>query len=267
MLTPTVTANVWMRCQNNCSYCVAHIDDRTKERLDDGRDWGQILDVHALIRWVDRFRPDARFHISGGGEAILYDGIEDWIETLLKTGRKVTILTNGQAVYKRTRLHNKPINWIVTYHRECGIDPKEYIQNLECIKKQNVEIRTIIERAHYDTEAEDMDRLKTAFKGFRFIPRYANFENKTARIWGIPETEGLPCVASNLLTLVENSGDVYPCMGKRLGKIGNIFDMTLDIDRALQADKTAAVCAERHMCGALNTAAWEQHLEETGVWK
>lgn len=266
MLTPIVTANIWMRCQNACPYCVAHIQDRSTDKFDDGRDFGEVLDVHSLLRWLDKFRPSARLHISGG-EPLLYPEIENWIETAVKAGRKVTILTNGQNVHQRPKLHSLPLNWIVTYHKSTEIDPKEYIKNLEGIKNRNVEIRTIIRREDYDTEAEYTDELRAAFEGFLFRPRYASFENKTARIWGIPEPEDLDHIASQSITLVENDGKVYPCNSKHAGAIGSVYDMTLDDTLARECDIQSKVCAERQMCGALNTALWEQYLEQTGVWK
>jgi organic radical activating enzyme len=265
-LTPTVTANIWMRCQNACPYCVAHVQDRSSDRFDDGRDFGEVLDVFALLRWLDRFRPPARLHISGG-EPLLFDGIEDWIETAVKAGRKITILTNGQLIHKRPRLHNLPINWIVTYHKLTNIDPDEYAKNLECIKNKNVEIRTIIQREDYDTEAEYVDELKSTFEGFLFRPRYASFENKTARIWEIPKLEECDYIASRTLTLIENNGKVYPCNSKHIGPIGDVYAMTCDEFLSAKCDSASKICAERQQCGALNTAIWEQHLEQKGVWK
>lgn len=263
-LIPVVTANIWLKCQNKCPYCVAYVANQLSDPFRDGRDPEQVLDVNAVLAWINKYRPNARIHISGG-EPLLYEGIEDWVCACLYAKRKITILTNGQLVPLRKQLHNKPINWIVTYHKDCGVGLNDYCQGLAGLQGKNVEVRTIIETAG-DSLAYTKE-LTTIFKGFDFRIRYDRQESRTAELWKIPKIVDVYNVASSLLTLVENDGKVYACNGKADGAIGDVYSMQYDATRAKVKDLQAVNCSKEQICGAFNTLVWEQYKEAVGVWK
>lgn len=248
MLNPIVTANVWNLCNNRCFYCVSSAPNRKKDAYDDGRDFGEVLDVHSLLRWLDRFRPLARLHISGG-EPLLYPKIEDWIETVIRAGRKVTLLTNGQLISKNKRLHELPINWIVTYHNGCGVSIDDYKKQLDCLNKNRLDFRVMDTGLKIDVKA---------WEPYEPRVRQISSEVKTMESWGYKPPANAPCnIASELLTLVENNGSVYACNCKKNGIIGSVYDMTCDNKKAEIMDKRAIECFAGQWCGALNTARIE----------
>lgn len=251
-MQPVVTANVWNICQNSCEYCVSHAPDRSRDPNDDGRDYSEVLDVHALILWLDEFRPTARVHVSGG-EPLLYDGIEDWIFALLDAGRKVTILTNGQAFHSRKRLHNAPINWIVTYHLGCGQSIASWASGLAGLDPARSYIKTIITE---ETQLEnELVTLREALSEFDVRPSVVGGPRDTARMWGLRGYEDISGVGE-LLALVESDGAVYGCNCKALGAIGNLYSLTCE--SAARVNARADVCAQTMSCGAFLTAWNEQ---------
>jgi organic radical activating enzyme len=255
-MRPVVTANVWNRCQNNCSYCVSWAPQQKKDPHYDGRNFGEVLDVKTLIKWIKKYRPGAGVHISGG-EPLFYPGIEDWTKELLKENFDVTILTNGQAIKKRTKLLGKGIRWIATYHKQSGIDAVTYSEMIRPLASENSKLRVILE--WIDGDIRDMPRMKEIFKDFDVFWQWVDNAMKSAKYNNLskPGEENTKEIASKILTLVENNGMVYPCNSKVKGPIGNIYEGTCDQELASKLDPRAAECARGLWCGAFNTA-WEE---------
>lgn len=252
MMRPVVTANVWNRCQNRCRYCVSCAPNRHRDQYYDGRDFGEVLDVHALIRWLDRYRPTSRVHVSGG-EPLLFGGIEAWVGALLDAGRDVTILTNGQAFPMRPGLHAAPVGWIVTYHVSAGIPIVPWASGLTPLRgRARVSVRVLM-RGRGDRER--LPGILKALSGFSVSPRWVDDEKRSCRDFGgVPEVDAAPPrVASEYLTLIENDGRVYPCNTKLRGAVGSIYDMTFDAGAAAVLDDRAEQCYSRLGCGACNT--------------
>jgi MoaA/NifB/PqqE/SkfB family radical SAM enzyme len=259
-MKPVVVLSAWNYCQNNCDYCVSKSNTPEWTLGQGGPAPGEVTDFEASKRWINRFRPGAAVHISGG-EPLLRPDIIDCVRLFTDAGYDTTIFTNGQLLPRRLGLLELPLKWVVTYHQDCGVPFDEWLWRVEPIKSRPHILQTVVaDREKYLWALAHGPKLEA--DGWKFWAKYAQHPEHQKRFFKVPRV-GLENVASNLLTLiVPTDGSVYPCNSVKWGSIGNVFEMTMDEGKALSLDKNTKSCAKLKKCQAILTALAVESLDD-----
>lgn len=252
-MTSVVTIKLWNHCQNRCSYCVAHKwhGDTTE------------IDFDAALDWVDKFRPSADIHISGGEPLFFPDRCEIAVRKALSRKRKVAIFTNGQNLQNApSSLLECDVFWWITWHREAIETAEEYLELIRPVIGKKLFFNMILS---YHPEFDFFQKAKEFFNlnGLDLWPRINWWHYHTAELWGHLPKKTDCGIASSYLTLIEADGSVYPCSSHDWGIIGRTTDLTCSNHKAELVDSHAEKCCMvDRRCGAFLTA---QVLGE--MWK
>lgn len=254
-MLPAVTVSAWNYCQNRCSYCVSgsHTDD-WKLKCDQAIPNEEITDFTKTIKWIQKYRPDATVHVSGG-EPLLRPDIVEQVQKVIDAGYDYsTIFTNGLALRSRLRLLDLPLKWCVTYHQDCGIPVDEWLNIVEPIKSRRHVLHTVVSTLEHFKRAYE---LKPYFLnlGWNYIEKWDRRPENTMIPFFKAADEDIHDIASNRLTLIVPNGSVYPCNNIHKGTIGNVKEMTFDREKAASLNHITKSCAERNACSAFQTAA------------
>lgn len=258
-MKPTVVISAGNYCQNNCTYCVSKSNTPEWSPRNLGTVPSEITDFEASKRWIDKFRPGAAIHISGG-EPLLRADIVDCARVFTDAGYDTTMFTNGQLLPRRLALLALPLKWVVTYHQGCRVAFDEWLNRIEPLKTHPHILQTVVaDREKYRWAIEHGPALEA--DGWRFWAKYAKYPAHQKRFFKVPRV-GFGNVASHLLTLIVPNGSVYPCNSIKWGAVGNVFDMTFDRAKAESLDARTVHCARLKRCQAILTALAVESLPD-----
>jgi hypothetical protein len=242
----TITAKVWNYCQLACPYCASRSNHwRWYPGLVPKKN--ELLDFDRLIQWVKCHTPGAVLHVSGG-EPLLWDGIENAIEKVIRADIPATMTTNGLLIAKRPRLLEMPLKWIVTHHK--GVNFERWHANAALIREKPHIVCRIINRE------KDMNADTAAqYDGFNFC--FAPINGLRVMPWE-PRALDLNCIASNTLHLIEPDGRVFACNNAKAGQVGHIY--TMEYDRGLARGRDAQTRQCSKVCPAYQSAVLTDNL-------
>lgn len=252
---PVVTLSVWNFCQNSCSYCASKSNlPEWKYSPNKPIEKKWITDIEASVSWIEKYRPDAAIHLSGG-EPLLRPDIVEIVDSLLSKNFDVSIFSNGQNLPFRKELVSRNVKWCLTYHRSSGWGLEYWVRTVAPLR----------DCRHLVTSIETFDTVRSApskfLDGWNYLPRFRDYPIRTAG----DESDGDNCdtgdaIASRMLTLIVDQGFVYPCNTIRRGVIGNVHHQTYYHERARLIDAHAATCIRRNICGAYRSAVAMERL-------
>lgn len=282
MKTPlTITVSAWNYCQNSCLDCVSgsnrpewkfkgnfeifsppgcdHLNDQ-QLRAKWGADYYRrmcpdadrflnkkdVMDFDCLIRWLLRFTPGARIHISGG-EPLLRPDIETQVQKVIDAGFITTIFTNGMMIHERPKLRDMPLCWVVAHHPPNDLD--KWRRNVSLIIKKRVYTTRVL---HNSSEIERKEEIRRLYADFPFFFSYSAARRKELPC--VPNPEDLNCIASGVLHLIVPDGRVYACNDDRHPPIGHILKMEYHPQMAKSSDRQARQCVKSNLCPAYMSA-------------
>lgn len=229
----TVTVTLTKRCTRACKYCIA---DKT--------DAGDI-NFSSVIRWCDKFAKGCDIHLSGG-EPLILDNIEEIASRAIDAGHRVSVFTNGDLLYDKHPLLSMPIVWHMTHHKPQSIN--DFLAKAEIIRNKP----HVVTAMYYGREIlRDADYEAKKYNGLNFHWQMPGL-GRVVKGFAL-KSDDAGCIASGVIHLIENDGNVYPCSTKRLGVIGNVYDMTYE-KPDLIADENADLCVKNGRCSAYQSA-------------
>lgn len=281
MKTPlTLTVSAWNYCNNNCGYCVSgsnrpewnfngSFEQYAPPGCDDLNDWQlsqkwgrnyyrrmcpdrqrflnkrDIQNFDWLLKWLLKFTPDARIHISGG-EPLLRPDIEDQIKKIVDAGFITTIFTNGMFIHKRPGLLSLPLFWVIAHH-----PPNDLIE-----WRRNVAL--VSHRRIYTTRVlygqNDYDKKEAIRNLYSDLPFFFSHANHKKELQYLPNPDDIDHIASQVLHLIVPDGRVYACNDDRSPPIGHILKMEYSPAMAIARDKIARHCVRSGICPAYLSA-------------
>ena len=286
MKTPlTITASVWIYCQNKCTYCVSgsNSDDwkfnkpfefykpRGCENMNPyelekrfGKNWYEkkhdgtlmnpedVLSFDALAEWIcvnhgDRLiEGTLSVHLSGG-EPLLRPDIEEM--AVFAVDFDLVICTNGKLIKRRTELVDADVKWLVAYHRE-SVSLEEFVEQIQPIKNKKHLVITVV---HSADDLNAMPETKKSLADFNFEIRYNR--NPSATDFSFRHRpEDVAHIASRVLQFVTPDGFVYPCNSQKFGHIGNVYSGQYEKEFAEFLDSHLTQCIKTNGCAAYQTA-------------
>lgn len=250
-MKPAVTLSAWNYCQNSCPYCVSGSNAPEWKPTAAPK---ETTDFRQSLKWIDRYRPDATIHVSGG-EPLLRDDIVDRMREVIAAGyQDSTIFTNGLLLPERPGLLDLPLKWCITYHQDCGLSVGDWLALVDPIRERPHVLHTIVSTLEHFKRAHEMKDLFFE-KKWNYFEKWDRNPQKTMVPNFTPNPDDIEDIASNRLTLIVPNGKVYPCNHVLDGDIGNVFDMTFDYEKARGMDAASKSCAVRNACSAFQTAA------------
>lgn len=252
-MKPAVTLSAWNYCPFSCTYCVSGSNAPEWKLTAEGPK--EITDFTQSLKWIDRYRPDATIHVSGG-EPLSRPDIVDRMKEVIDAGyRDSTIFTNGLFLPERLGLLDLPLKWCITYHQDCGLSVDKWLSLVEPVREQRHVLHTVVSTFEHLRRAQV--ELKPLFieKKWNYIEKWDRNPQKTMVPDFTPNPDDIEDIASNRITLIVPNGNVYPCNHVKDGPIGNVFNMTFDFEKAIAMNAASRSCAMKNACSAFQTAA------------
>jgi MoaA/NifB/PqqE/SkfB family radical SAM enzyme len=254
-MKPTITVSAWNFCQNHCAYCVSgsHTAAYKVENCENGVPKNEITNFEQSLKWIDKFRPGATIHVSGG-EPLLRPDIDEQIRLIVASGRTdTTIFTNGLLMQNHLSLLELPVKWCVTYHQDCGVSVDDWLSLVNPIKERRHVLHTVVSTLEHFKRAYEL-RPYFLSLGWNYYEKWDRRPENTMIHDFRANPADIEDIASNRLTLIVPNGSVFPCNNAKDGAVGNVFDMTYDKERAERMNEKTKSCAERNVCSAFQTA-------------
>jgi len=248
-MTLTITISLGNYCQNHCRYCVSGSGSR---RWDPPVNWSTVsvedkLDVSALDRWLSKFTPECRIHLSGG-EPLCRPDVEDAVELLARRHR-IVVYTNGKLILERPRLIDLPIGWLVTWHSS-QVSLGEFVRQVEALRGKPVVVRSVLVKQE---DRRRLEALKAALPWVEHVHGQWNLDPRKSWPDFKPVEADLDRIASEVVHLIVpwGGGAVFACnVPTDDHRIGSVHEQWYRPGLASEADAHAHKCAAQSGCSA-----------------